>query len=170
MTHATTAATGWGGCPRWRPPGGVRLVAGGSVFDMRATVNTDASFCPRTKSAGWAVWISIDGGMKVKKSGMFKERPKNSTEAELWAIFNGIWLAAQCGVTSILVQNDCKAALAHTMRDTMQTRELHKSLPRSVNIRTKHVKAHTDTASPRTWVNDWCDAEAKKWMNYQRKA
>lgn len=141
-----------------------------SSFQLRATINTDASFCPHTRAAGWAVWISIDGGIKIKKSGMFKDRPKTSTEAELWAIFNGVWLAAHAGVTSMLVQGDCMAALAHVLRDTMQTRQLHKTLPRPVHIRTKHVKAHRDTDSARTWVNDWCDTEAKKWMNYQRKA
>lgn len=141
-----------------------------SNLTLRATVNTDASFCPHTKAAGWAAWISIDGGIKIKKSGMFKERPRTSTEAELWAIFNGVWLAAQAGVTSLLVQSDCKTALAHVGRDTMQTRQLHKSLPRVVSITTKHVKAHRDTDTARTWVNDWCDTEAKKWMRYQRNA
>lgn len=135
---------------------------------LRATVNTDASFCPHTRAGGWAVWISIDGGIKVKKSGMFKDRPRTSTEAELWAIFNGVWIAASMGVTSILIQGDCKAALAHVTRDTMQTRQLHKSLPGPVLIRTKHVKAHRDTDTARTWVNEWCDTEAKKWMRYQR--
>ena len=34
-------------------------------------------------------------------------------------------------------------------------------LPLRRAIRTKHVKAHHNTDSARTWVNDWCDAEAK---------
>jgi ribonuclease HI len=137
---------------------------------LRATVNTDASFCPHTRAGGWAVWISIDGGIKVKKSGMFKDRPRTSTEAELWAIFNGVWIAASMGVASLLVQSDCKTALAHLERNTMQTRQLHASLPCPVTIKTKHVKAHRDTDTARTWVNEWCDTEAKKWMRYQRNA
>jgi hypothetical protein len=28
----------------------------------------------------------------------------------------------------------------------------------------RHVKAHTGKTDARSWVNDWCDQEAKKWM------
>lgn len=131
---------------------------------LRATVNVDASFCPRTRAAGWACWIAIDGGQKIKWSGKFHRRPKTSTEAELWAMLNGVWLAASAKVTHILVQGDCLAAL-----NKLQRRDLDARLPHAVSITTKHVKAHTDTASPRTWVNDWCDKAAKKHMMEQRK-
>lgn len=137
---------------------------------LSATVNTDASFCPRTNAGGWAAWISIDGGQKIKWHGKFHKRPKTSSEAELWAIFNGIHLAAAAGVTDVLVQSDCKAALLHLERDTAQTRFMRSKLARPVTIRTKHVRAHTDTASPRTWVNDWCDRMAKNHMREQRGA
>ena len=136
---------------------------------LRATVNVDASFCPRTRAAGWAAWISIDGGAKIKWHGKFNRPPKTSSEAELWAIFNGIWLAANARVTDVLVQSDCRAALLHLERDTAQTRFMRTKLPHPVTVRTKHVKAHTDTSSPRTWVNDWCDKMAKIHMREQRK-
>lgn len=137
---------------------------------LRATVNTDASFCPRTKAGGWAAWVAIDGGKKIKLSGKFHKRPKNSAEAELWAIFNGVFLAAQQGVTEVLVQSDCKIALEHLSRDSSQMRYFFRRLPGEVRIRTKHVNAHTDTATPRTWVNDWCDKMAKNHMREQRAA
>lgn len=136
---------------------------------LRATVNTDASFCPRTHAAGWAAWIAIDGGKKIKWSGKFHRRPRTSTEAELWAIKNGVWLAASAGVTHVLVQSDCKGALAKVNRDCAERRDLLRRLPHAVSIVTKHVKGHTDTASPRTWVNDWCDKAAKRHMNEQRQ-
>lgn len=33
----------------------------------------------------------------------------------------------------------------------------------------RHVKAHTSIKDSRTWVNNWCDKEAKKWMKVERE-
>lgn len=32
------------------------------------------------------------------------------------------------------------------------------------NYELRHVKAHSKVNDARSWVNDWCDKEAKKWM------
>lgn len=125
---------------------------------MLATIITDASFCSETKAAGWAAWIRADGGIKVTRSGSFKDRPKQAEEAELWALKNGAFLAAQiAGVTHLLVQSDCLGAL----RKMPATYE---GLP----VRTRHVKGHTNNPAARSWVNRWCDREAKKHMKKER--
>lgn len=135
----------------------------------RATVNTDASFCPRTKAGGWACWIAIDGGLKIKKSGVFHKRPKSAAEAEFWAMLNGAWLAAHNGATNLLVQGDCTGALKKLRLDTPERRALFVQIPHKVTIRTKWVKAHKHTETARHWVNDWCDKQAKRHMRAQRK-
>lgn len=137
---------------------------------VRATVNTDASWCPNTKAGGWAVWIAIDGGQRIKKSGTFHRKAKTSTEAELWAMLNGAWIAAQHGARTLLMQGDCVAALTALEQGVDDAvRLLHASMPAPVTLTTKHVKAHTHTNSARHWVNDWCDREAKKHMRKERK-
>lgn len=132
------------------------------------TVNCDASFCPNTRAAGWAVWAAIDGGVKVKMSGKFKRRPKNATDAEYLAMCNGIWIALQHDVTHILVQGDCKAALR---RVDLRSKEVSMMLEGTgVVLKTKWVKAHKRTDTARHWVNGWCDKQAKIHMREQRKS
>ena len=53
------------------------------------TINTDASFCPKTKAAGYAFYIVCDT-FKIKKGGMFKSEVENATDAETMCIANAI--------------------------------------------------------------------------------
>lgn len=136
----------------------------------RATVNTDASWCPNTKAGGWAAWVAIDGGTRLKHAGQFHRRPKSSGEAEYWALLNGAWLAARHGATELLLQSDCTGALAKVVkRHEPEVAALHE-LCEGLSIRTKWVKAHTHKGTARHWVNDWCDRQAKKHMKRQRRA
>lgn len=141
----------------------------------RATINTDASWCPQTRSGGWAVWISIDGGVKVKRSGIFKARARDAQHAEQMACMNGLWLAAGRGVSHALVQTDCLALVQTSGRghgskqnnEFMAARDEHWP---NMHVRWKHVKAHAKRiTTARQWVNDWCDREAKAHMREQRK-
>ncbi len=63
-----------------------------------ATVIADASYCPKTGAAGWAVWVRTDNHPVVKKSGTFKVRPMKPSQAELWAAYNGLHIAHMIGV------------------------------------------------------------------------
>ena len=79
---------------------------------LRATVITDASFCHRYRAAGWAAWVVVSEGFDrnkrtEKRYGAFHRKPRNSTEAEKWACFNGLWLAARMGAEYALIQTDC---------------------------------------------------------------
>lgn len=129
---------------------------------LAVTVIADASFCPQTRAGGWAAWLTSDKGRK-QHAGCFHDLPKSPTEAELWAVLNGIWLAFELGATHILIQSDCTGALK-LIDDGIP--EL--SLFAGVFIRTKHVKGHTQTKDARSYVNRWCDSEAKKHMRKQR--
>lgn len=153
-----------------------------TVTAARATVTADASFCPDTKAAGWAVWINVnwpDGRhMRIKKGGLFKERPPSSAWAEAQACWNGIFLAYGAGARDILVQNDCLSVVrgcggfGHTMVNAYKgARETY--WPDAV-LAWRWVKGHTGGKCPqggdnrRFFVNEWCDSEAKKYMRRQR--
>ena len=134
----------------------------------RATVITDASFCPRTRAGGWAAWININwpNGTheRIKKSGLFHESPDNSTAAERWACYNGIWFAYNRGARSILAQTDC---LSVVRRPFLNNNPAALHWPEA-QVSWRHVKGHTAGNTRREWVNNWCDSEAKKHMRKQR--
>ena len=138
---------------------------------VRATVITDASFCHHTRSGGWAAWVTINtfyelGAprvIRIKRYGTFHKRPKNSTEAEVWAAYNGIWLAYANGATDILIQTDCTGAIDRDHKGAAK-----KHWP-DATVAWRHVKGHTDREEARFFVNRWCDEHAGKMMRKQRR-
>lgn len=144
---------------------------------IRGTVITDASYCHRSKAAGWGAWISADHTLdKVRKAGVIKGSPSNSTEAELLACMIGIWYAARLGVTEILVQTDCLAVVEviNGVRHAGQSglrKTYHEGRARhfpTVHIIARHVKGHTTNEDARSWVNRWCDFHAGRNMRAER--
>lgn len=140
---------------------------------MRATVITDASFCNATKKAGWAAWIVI-AGVRHKKYGAFKNKVDRSDLSELYAAWNGIFIARQLGATSILLQTDCEAAIqllsggvSDRQKRYMKRLRKKKHLDMS-GVIFKHVKGHTDKDDARSYVNRWCDEMAKAAMREVR--
>lgn len=137
----------------------------------RATVITDASFCPKTRSAGWAAWCTINYTVhgipqvnRIKRYGKFNMKPRNSTEAERWACYNGVWLAVQAGATDILCQTDCLSVVQSQSHGL-----LYKKIPNATKVSFRHVKGHTDREEPRFFVNRWCDKHARIPMEEQRR-
>ena len=122
-----------------------------------ATVSVDASFCSGSRSGAYAVWISHDGG-KHRKAARFKKRPRNSTQAETWAILNGIAIAQHMGFRNIIVNADCKPAM----------RNAGCSVPEGMTVDFRHVKAHAGVGRPRKYVNNWCDHQARDEMRKWR--
>lgn len=131
---------------------------------QRATVISDASFCPDTRAAGWAAWVSMTGNHKIKRSATFKQLPKHSTEAEYWAALNGIWLAFQAGASDILIQTDCLSVVNRINNGDKELNRFHRC-----RVRARHVRGHTNRKEPRFFVNRWCDEHARKHMLRQRK-
>ena len=153
---------------------------------MRATVITDASFFAplrRGKTAetgvgGWAAWVRIDGvPTPIKGYGVIKTADlRNSTEAELYAALNGIWLAAAHGGRTILLRTDCMAVIHLTKGFSNSARlnqiwndALNEHNLRELVISTAHVKGHGPIQDRASWVNDWCDQKAKLAMRKARK-
>ena len=135
-----------------------------------ATVITDASFCPKSKKAGWAAWIKIDGiAGPIKRYGSFKEKVKTSTEAEKLAAANGLFIAHRMGATGFLLQTDCMSVI-HLVDGVTKKQRLKDDWKRIMAtcgilgkpLRARHVNGHTSTKDARSHVNRWCDKMANK--------
>lgn len=134
----------------------------------RATVITDASFCPDLKVGGYGCWIAADGIKNQGFSGPIQIQCANSYEAELMAAAIGVTIANQTfGVTDILLQSDCEG-VRNLLRDAKIRKDYIHHLDPIPALRFKHVKGHTKRKEPRFWVNRWCDREAGFWMRKER--
>jgi len=142
---------------------------------MLATINTDASYSKLTKQATFAFWIKTDM-YTIKRSGVIKSLCDTSTEAELKCIINAIYtISEQTGITEIILNTDSLNSIHILTKDIKNIRKyrLHwgdkylkmvESIIKNIKIDYRHVKAHNDTDSRRTYVNDWCDKAAKEQM------
>lgn len=142
-------------------------------------MNTDASFCHETKCGGYAFWIKTDH-VTFKKFSWFKDNPSNPSDAEIKAIANGLHYLIRLGnvpkVERIIINTDSITAIKHisTPIDSAPIlinkyiAEL-KKLTGAASVEFRHVKAHTKTGDKRSWVNDWCDKNAKICMRKKRE-
>jgi ribonuclease HI len=144
------------------------------------TVNTDASFSQKYKVGGYAFYIVCDI-FKIQKSGMFKVHPKSPIEAEMMCMANALHALLsqkELPVTKwIVINSDCICSfekikrkstnvigrtVANLLRKVRQkTSSRHAIMPK---YQFRHVKAHNGSPDARSYVNEWCDKEAKKWM------
>lgn len=144
------------------------------------TINTDASFGPHDKVGGYGYYIICDK-FKIRRGGMFKIHPKNPIEAEMMCIANAIHTLINTpslpSAKFIIINCDCLRAFEHIgLRKkneigrciARQLRELKdKTSFRgliSPKVEFRHVKSHTGKNDARSYINEWCDREAKKWM------
>lgn len=149
------------------------------------TINTDASFNSQKKVGGYAFYIVCDL-FRVQKSGAFKVHPNNSMEAEMMCMVNALHtLLNQKELPStklIVVNSDCLFAFERISRKSQDVigRKIAYYI-RQIRIKTainsiipkyefRHVKAHSGKGDARSWVNEWCDKEAKKWMRIAANA
>lgn len=132
-------------------------------FHTRATVITDASWCPNTKAGGWATWVAMNKG-RIKKAGLFKELADTPTQAELWAALNGVWFAVEAGATEVLVQTDCQGVVDQINKAQIPDLKYFQGM----TIIARHVRGHTKVQDARSFVNRWCDTEARIHMRKQR--
>lgn len=149
------------------------------------TINTDASFNQQHKVGGYAFYIVCDH-FKIQKSGRFKKHPSSSNEAEMMCIANALYtLSVQPDLpeTSLIIINSDALFVFNQVKKKSKSpvgRSTAKLL-RTVKSKTafrgvvdpkfefRHVKAHNGVSDSRSWVNDWCDKEARKWMRYAVK-
>lgn len=144
------------------------------------TINTDASFCGRSKAGGFAFWI-VHNDFVIKKAGKFKELiVRDSSEAEVKCIGNAIWMVLQQQdlkpTRKIIINTDSKIAMRQIQNKHTQpgakTLKLINKLTAALGCQQwefRHVKAHSGVNDKRSFVNEWCDKEAKRFMREARK-
>lgn len=143
---------------------------------MLVTVNTDASYYKIHKVGGFAFWISSDQ-KRIQHSGLLKT-VKSAQEAEIKGIANALHALLHSGITNvhkIIINCDCKKAFGeiknkakpgtperHAADLLKKLRELHGVHGRQIH-EFRYVAAHTGTKDARSYVNEWCDTNAKRW-------
>ncbi|MGK3992125.1 RNase H family protein [Sorangium sp. So ce1024] len=140
------------------------------------TCYTDASFGP--SGAGWAVWArSVEG--RVVRRGACPGYVKSSLEAELAAIFAGVFVACRtwgARVGGVVVRTDCQAAIHLLTTDAVRPRT-QKRWPGAMRLRAKiqdlvkergiglelrWVMGHQPSNSVQAYLNRACDKLATK--------
>ncbi len=141
---------------------------------MWVTCYTDASYSPR-KGGGWAVWLRSDQG-RVVREGRCPGYVKNSTHAELAAMFAGVLLALRSWgsqVEGVTLHSDSRGALAALAGDMplakdRAVRRLQEKLRALISahglvLEGRWVKAHLPaTTSTAAFLNGKCDEAARR--------
>ncbi len=150
---------------------------------MLTTINTDASYHSDYKIGAFAFW-SISDQFKITKAGYFKQECKNPHEAEMKCIINAIavTLSANKNIRRIVFNTDSMNSIhvftndrANIRRYGLQwaaplRRQFNKYLKNydrgrnRLKIEFRHVKAHTGNDDKRSYVNEWCDTQAKYYL------
>lgn len=150
---------------------------------MLVTINTDASFHPILKHGAYAFWI-ISNDFKITKSGVFKDKCISPDDAEAKCIINALKVLLSTNnnnhnnINKIIINTDSLNAIALIKNDKDHIkRYIGKNIVRWKHIRIaynnllnknktiiefRHVKAHSNVNDKRSYVNEWCDSEAKK--------
>lgn len=167
------------------------------------TLFVDASYCPKTKAAGWGAWLIKDGWDRGRFLGGPMRRPFRSTlTVELCGIASAVHdlevegvldsakiIVVQCDNISALgaiVSNvpNASAASRRDVRDVEHIPTVRMSSCDSYaqeairylrtvlvgkRIFARHIKGHQSDNTGRAWINDQCDAEAKRHMRAVRE-
>jgi len=144
---------------------------------MLVTINTDASFHPSLKYGAYAFWAICDD-FKITKSGVFRKKCQTPDDAEAKCIINALTviLKAHKGIKKIIINTDSLNAIAYLKKDEKHIHKYGLSMSKmrqfqqclvflpimGVEIEYRHVKAHSGVNDKRSYVNEWCDSEAKK--------
>lgn len=140
------------------------------------TLITDASWCPQTKIGGWAAWWK-SGNLAGQDEAPFKTPMVSSTASEMAAAVKG--LSRVVGLYEkpriVLQMDNTQAIRWHMGRATApdELREIQALFHRlrqehDALITFRHIKAHSGTGTPRTWVHDLVDRRARQMMREAR--
>jgi ribonuclease HI len=135
----------------------------------------DASYCPETGAAGWAAWVRSDVG-RVQRAGVLPAYVEHSLHAELAAVFAGLYVAKRAWpeLPAVLVRTDCQGILAHITRESEEPadpvlRRLRERIDSvGVVVTAAWVRGHAGGKHTASWLNCWCDAQARTQMVAER--
>ncbi len=139
---------------------------------MWVTVYTDAAYNSGQGFAAIAYYIRCDRGLIKEGQELAFDSVRDNNEAEMIAIEKALQRSfiEWKGIYGIQVNTDSMVS-----RDVLKYRarksKKYSSIQNQVNslmennscyLKIKHVTAHQNDDGIRTWLNNWCDAEAKK--------
>lgn len=135
---------------------------------MLVTINTDASFWHHQQKGSWAFW-AVCNKFKITKCGVFRESIRNSSEAELKCMINAVFcvIKAEPGITKIILNTDSQICMKAIKRQNPNSSlckfvTIFVNMTKHIPIEFRHVKAHSKVKDARSYVNDWCDKNARK--------
>lgn len=145
---------------------------------MLTTLYCDASFCPQTHAGGWGVWLRSNRG-RVVRSGITPHYVIDANEAELAAIYAGVFLAVRHWpeTEAILVRSDSRTALSRMDDYRKARREGAKKLAEKIReLQKKHdvrlisrwVKGHRSGSAVDVYLNNRVDEMAREAMQGRR--
>jgi len=136
------------------------------------TINTDASFSPKTKRGGYGIWICYRD-YRHKVSGPFIGPLEDSTEAELKAVVNAFHIISSWDVEVKRIIVNCDNKMVRDLIDKKFTtinikysklnKLLHEYIEKYPLVYSKKIKGHQrPELAARYYVNNWCDRKAKE--------
>lgn len=145
---------------------------------MLCTINTDASFHPEYKVGAFAFW-SVCDQFRIQKAGFLRDFVKNPDEAEIKCIINAlkVTLNSDKTISKIIIntdslnakavfENDKKHVQKYGLKKWRRLEKMFSNLVKKHNVsyEIRHVKAHTGDDNARSYVNEWCDKNAKYYL------
>lgn len=127
--------------------------------------------------AAWACYIRTPD-KKINYSGMMKQEVKGSSQAELYAIANALYILAReydLNKYHLIIYSDNLWALRNVQGCCSQESSkvyrqfIRPHVRKAGSYETRHVKGHLDpkdwdTRSARHYMQDWCDVEVHRIM------
>lgn len=147
---------------------------------MLCTINTDASYHKHFFVGAYAFWIKSDA-FTLKKMGWFNDKCYDPTECEAKCIINAIHtLLSTCSsrnITKIIINTDALNFI-HVMKNDVKKIKKYKldylkkyqaailrqfdNYDGKIIYEFRHVRAHTEKDDARSFINEWCDKNAKE--------
>ena len=148
---------------------------------MIVTINTDASY--KNGFAGYAFWI-VSNQFKVLKAGQLREKVLRPEIAEFKCIINALHILFKndCkDVHKIIFNTDCLNVIHLLNKDKHAISKyrlrhdefsklvkmfysiIKKNNREDIELDFRHVRSHTGIGDARSYVNEWCDREAKRY-------
>lgn len=160
-----------------------------SLSTQTITICTDAghqNFYHQSLAA-WACYIRTPK-QTIHYSGTMKKHTKGSSQAELYAIANALWLLAKeydLSKYKVIVYSDNLYALRNHRNGTVgknasqewvevYEKHIRPHVVKALDYDARHARGHLpksewSTLSARHYMQDWCDREVKKIMKASRK-
>lgn len=144
---------------------------------MKATLYTDASVQPCSRSGGWGMWAASDNGRIVRGGVIDPKFCTDSNHAELAAVFAGLYVLSRAwpDIHEVMVRSD-NSTVVKLLGPTGPMMECLRTHPPLMELLAKigaivgttkivpvWVKGHQKVSTRPSYVNAACDRLAKQY-------